>query len=270
MLKRAERVVPPYFLMTVVLFSLWILFPNQFTSVKELSADYFIRSTLYVSFTQYKAPIVFVGWTLEFEMFFYALTAIALAYEKKAINLLPTVIATLVALGIAFQKEYPLSNVFLFYTNPIILEFAFGFLIAKFYLTDSLEKISFLLLTGTLVLLALNEPYHRAILAGIPSTILLYFCLIFNAKVTLPKRLSNSLSKLGDASYSIYLIQVLSLPLAIKVLKMMPISMNPTTVGIIAIVFTMISGWMFFYYIESSLLKVIKLWTTKPLKPRNP
>jgi exopolysaccharide production protein ExoZ len=78
LVRRAERIVPPYLLLTTALCMLMLALPQIFKTL-QFSLDHFVRSAVYLSFTRYEYPILYIGWTLEYEMFFYLLASCALA-----------------------------------------------------------------------------------------------------------------------------------------------------------------------------------------------
>jgi exopolysaccharide production protein ExoZ len=71
------------------------------------------------------APVLWQGWTLEYEMFFYALCTLALLLLPGA-NRLKTLAALLVllsAIGLMLAPSQPIARA---YTSPLLLEFAAG------------------------------------------------------------------------------------------------------------------------------------------------
>jgi len=76
-------------------------------------------------------PLFGVGWTLNFEMFFYALFALALLGPRWTV--VPGVIAVLTAMVITNALGLPAPPWLKFLSDPIVLEFAFGMLVALAY-----------------------------------------------------------------------------------------------------------------------------------------
>lgn len=76
-------------------------------------------------------PLHGVGWTLNFEMFFYLTFAVALFLPRRiSVPLLSAVLCGAVILGSLLSPSFaPLR----YWTDPIILEFVFGMLIALVY-----------------------------------------------------------------------------------------------------------------------------------------
>ena len=73
-------------------------------------------------------PVVFVGWTLNFEMAFYVLFALGLLAPRRWIGVLATVGALAFAVLWGWAAR-PASPVLGFYTTPMVLEFGLGMLL---------------------------------------------------------------------------------------------------------------------------------------------
>lgn len=256
-MRRAERIVPPYLVLTIVLFLVMLAFPNIFHSMKA-SLDHFVRSATYLSFTRYEYPVLYVGWTLEYEMFFYLMAAGALACSARVFNKVPMAICGVVLCGLLFKQAGGHSAPVEFLTNPVVLEFCFGFITAAVFLTRKLDGQTVAALIATVLAVSIIDPTHRVILAGVPSVILLCICLALNSRVTLPSYVRNPLASIGDASYSIYLIQVFALPIADRSRRLFPGAEGPILPTLLAIGFTIFVGWAFFRFVERPMLNIIR------------
>jgi exopolysaccharide production protein ExoZ len=167
------------------------------------------------------APVIYLGWSLIFEMFFYLLIVLTLG-GRPSTRLLRILIAvgTLGLIGAIAHPIYPLSHVF---TNPILLEFCGGLLIGLLWTSGRMPRPSIggaVLAVGTVLLLAsgyfgfgeISEMENiingklslaRVVQWGIPSALI-----VFGALSLAPQCNSwagRILVVLGDASYSIYL-----------------------------------------------------------------
>lgn len=267
-MRRAERIVPPYLALTVVLFVATLVLPGLFRTLTA-SFDHFIRSVFYLSFTGYQYPVIYVGWTLEYEMLFYLLASAALTFGALTFTRLPIIIAALILVGVVLAKIFGPLGPFGFLTNPIILEFCYGFVIASFFLTRQFDKYNLAALIAALLAVSLVDPAHRVILAGLPSAALLCVCLALNHRVTLHRYVRTPLVTLGDASYSIYLIQVFSVPLIDKLLRLAPGVVGPNFFVLLATSFTIFMGWAFFRLVETPMLNALKArrqWATATVR----
>jgi exopolysaccharide production protein ExoZ len=255
--RRAERIVPPYFVLTTALFFAMLLRPSLFHS-SVASIDHFVRSVLYLSYTGYQFPVLYIGWTLEYEMYFYVLATVALAFGRHAFNRLPMLFCAVVLLGVAGTKIFGGLVPVGFLVNPIILEFGFGFFTASIFLTRQIDKYNLAAMITALCGVSLAESTNRAILVGLPGAALLFACLALHHRVTLPRAVATPFCALGDASYSIYLIQVFSLPIVEKLLRPYSGELGANTIVMLATCFTILAGWLFYKVVETPVLNALK------------
>ena len=131
--RRIARVVPVYWLVTGII-ALLALAGLKPIGVMEFRLEYLIQSLLFVPFSRggYIEPLVSVGWTLNYEMFFYAVFAGLLLVPVLANRVLA---AAGIFLGLALLGRLPVSGLYwTFYTKPIVLEFAAGIGLGYAYL----------------------------------------------------------------------------------------------------------------------------------------
>lgn len=124
---RIARIVPIYWLMTVVVFVLAIALPRLFQST-EADPIQLAKSLLFIPFMKKSGliqPVLFVGWSLDYEMFFYVLFAIGLLAPRYWIGL-GWVVAALILLVMGAPLTGWRGVAAAFYTQPIMLEFALG------------------------------------------------------------------------------------------------------------------------------------------------
>ena len=234
--KRFLRIIPLYFLVTI-LFILMNVTLNSFKVEREanipvdMSTITVIKSLLFIPISVdgvYKDPVVFLGWSLNFEMLFYILTFILLIIFKK--NFFIPLLSLLLALGSVSYIFGDFSNVYLdFLTSPFLLYFAIGLLLGKYHglimekISSFVEPLLFIVLyVFFIVMIAKDSGYSfegmpretvvyngkeipRIIIWGIPSFIVLisYFTLASKYNIT-----NKFLTRLGDRSYSIYILQI--------------------------------------------------------------
>jgi exopolysaccharide production protein ExoZ len=154
-------------------------------------------------------PLLGVGWTLNYEMFFYALFTIALLWPRQIA--LPVLFAAL-GYSALIGRLMPLDAAPLrFWFDPIVLEFAFGMGLALLYrqkiILPGNLRLLMIAIAVTVIYLGKNQitgaglqSGTRAFVWGIPVAI------IFAAAILgRPMRHNAVLVALGDASYSSYL-----------------------------------------------------------------
>jgi exopolysaccharide production protein ExoZ len=222
--RRLIRIVPLYWILTVLLILLAIWLPAQFRTT-AVSASAIAKSLLFIPYMNPGHggeiwPLLVPGWTLNLEMFFYAVFALALfvpaRFRVAAVGLVlgGLVLVRVVTGGHAMAPEL------LFYTDTRLLEFWLGMLIAQLLISDSLHVprgVCIALLACGFVMLLTGFPVDWLgvdhLTHDIASNILPAAAIIVGT-VCLERRGSIGnhpwLHWLGDASYSIYLTHLFS------------------------------------------------------------
>jgi peptidoglycan/LPS O-acetylase OafA/YrhL len=253
---RCQRIVPPYLLLTVIYVILKMIFPDFFMEKEATTIGHFLSSIFYVSFANFHRPEMIVGWTLEFEMLFYAVVALIIALRKQLFQHVPSIMSLLVIAGFVYGRFLPANNVVTFLSNPLILEFALGFLIAQYLLTKTINKTGLLMLACALGVTLIS---NRAIVAGIIGASLLIFAAVAsNQKTRMPARLRSVLEELGNASYMIYLIQIFTLPLAGNLMPAELARAYPTLLGVFTVLLTIACGWLAYAFAETRVLTLVR------------
>ncbi|CAN5390616.1 acyltransferase [soil metagenome] len=206
---RIIRIVPLYWAMTLLLYGGWLMFrdPATLPSLWNLA-----RSLLFIPFVSPRTgeiqPLLIAGWTLNFEMFFYAVFACGLLLARRHRALfICTILGALVVSPLLIP---PSGAMALTYTSPLLIEFMIGCLLGIMYETKALPRPAvavFLLVTGCGLLLApgmlsaANISALRLFHWGMPA-----FLIVTGALSLEPMLKDWRLPMLlGDASYSIYL-----------------------------------------------------------------
>lgn len=219
--KRIIRVVPIYWMGTLAVFGVAVVAPGLLSNTTASLVD-LAKSLAFIPFRkgQLVQPILFLGWTLNCEMFFYLMFALSMRVSHRyRAQVCASFIIAAVILGRLVSWD---SVVFTFFTQPLFLEFVFGML-SYLLLTRirSPEMPSFsrrlqYTLVGLVFLVAMPiatgimPDYHRVIRWGIPA-VLGFVCIVHGLSgVRLPK----PIVLVGDASYSLYLLH----PYAIQAL----------------------------------------------------
>jgi peptidoglycan/LPS O-acetylase OafA/YrhL len=224
--KRFKRVNPVYYLATLVFISTFIhaIFVGK---APAPAFPFIVKSILLLPLfdkTAFINTILFPAWTLSFEWLFYGLFFLTILsrtrYKERALLLL---ITALVLAGVLFKgMDYRLR----FTTNPILLEFLLGVCLYGCYTKIRVpKKMAFaLLLTGSGICLYeiikgfgdISEATNildgslslsRFVQWGIPAGLLVAGCIFLEKRQSLGVLWNSKLiGLLGDASYSIYLV----------------------------------------------------------------
>lgn len=216
--KRIIRIVPIYWAFTLFVFSLSFIAPKLFNST---AADItsLVKSLFFVPFEKTPGkivPIVFVGGSLNYEMFFYVIFALSLfvGQIRKAAVLTILPMLGLVAFGIFASPESVFGR---FYTNPMLIEFAGGMLIGLFveYIPKRLSPITSVGVALVALLSALVVMFGASffpttpgvVTVGSASIVLVIAVTMFERGGIIVK--SKVIRLIGDASYVIYLSHIL-------------------------------------------------------------
>ncbi|WP_269714848.1 acyltransferase family protein [Caulobacter sp. NIBR2454] len=208
--RRIVRVVPLYWLYTTLAIAALFVVPGELNKMRWDTASA-VGSYLFYPVRRWDgaiSPILSLGWTLNYEMFFYVLFSATLFLSRaKSILLLVSMLAVLAIIGAQVEfKSAPPE----FWTNPIIIEFAFGVLIGYAYLSFRWLPSTLMLIVGLGLAAAgqfvLDEVIAapRAIAWGVPAALLVASA-IWGAGERLSGLLKPLADWLGESSYSLYL-----------------------------------------------------------------
>ncbi len=214
-ISRISRIVPIYWLLTTLLLILIFIAPKLVHESSAANANFFnyLRSLFFIPFFEDKEmkPILQLGWTLNYEMIFYAITWISLLLSRKSLILTSTI---LVLLFFAFSFLIKNNMASSFFGNDIILEFILGIIAFKIYSTSFLKRISAILLFLILIFSYCLMIYFqikdlttsRLLFYGLPSCLIILSCVGLENKILEVKNeIISFLVSMGDASYSTYL-----------------------------------------------------------------
>ena len=209
LLKRAIRVVPLYWSCTLVLFALAIAAPGLMGATR---ADWgeLVKSLAFVPFVKSNEqvhPLLYLGWTLNYEMLFYALFALSLLIAPQRPHL-PAITFLLVLFAIgrtSTLRSVPLT----FWTGAVVIEFVFGIVAYRIWRSGALRRLHpalavMLALTALAVMSPLDlDPFSdaRPWLWGVPAWIAFLATLSLEGRWRVPAWWL----LLGNASYSLYL-----------------------------------------------------------------
>lgn len=262
---RLLRIVPLYW---AALALLWVVLAGLKGFEAAPSASEVVRSALFIphrdSGTGLLAPYLVPGWTLTYEMVFYAVFGVALFLENK--------LARLVFVGMVFLAMTRLrvhgdaSDPIVFrLTSPMFFEFLAGMIIAETqrHLADRrhLGKIGVVVLTTAAAFLVFVsapkfETLPRVVGFGVPAALVVLGLLAFEARIA--GRPIGWLKRLGDASYSLYLVHEILLKLLDPILlgSALPIAVQAAIyfAGSIAV------GLTCHAFVEEPLTRAVKAW----------
>jgi exopolysaccharide production protein ExoZ len=173
-------------------------------------------------------PVLVQGWTLNYEMFFYAVFAASLFLPSRMrLPALATVFACLAAFGIAWNGGGP---IFATYTNPMILEFLAGAFIGECWLKGRIPRpaVGVALIAAALFGFAFVGTTYTAFgpLSFGPLSAALLTGVLSLEKAGAMIR-ARPIAYLGDSSYSIYLWHTMAISVVAKLAPMLSIPPVP-------------------------------------------
>lgn len=218
--RRLIRIAPLYWLMTLAmcLASLIGLLANFSFDLYRLTLSFLFVP--YADADGHIWPLFVPGWTLNLEMLFYAVFAVALL-TPRPLAVASLLLCILVALGLHDWQAAPMIQ----WTTPMLLEFVLGLGVARFRhilrpgAALPLFVLSILLLAASAFVTVDPTPY-RVVIWGLPACALLASCLSLEEAGRWPRRWLAPLERLGDASYSLYLTHGIVLAAIFKFLPM--------------------------------------------------
>jgi exopolysaccharide production protein ExoZ len=264
---RITRIAPIYWLITLAVYLVALLAPSLLQATSSDGAE-LAKSLLFIPFRKANGlvqPVLFVGWTLNYELFFYALFAIGLGLSVRTLGLwlVTGLLGTLVLLGLLIRPEGVLGS---FYTRPIVLEFAFGMGLAalgtRWHCQTPGGRRCWLTLAGlgllgvALIPLVLPD-VSRVLTQGLPAVAVTAAAVILHQSgVSVSRRW---LVVLGDASYSIYLTHPFVTQAAQKAGKWLGLN-RPLACALILLTLALVCvvGVLTHYLVERPLTKLSK------------
>jgi len=205
--RRLARIVPLYWAATTLFLAILAASPDAIRGAiggpAYLAASYlFFPATRPDGLVQ---PAFGLGWTLNYEMAFYLLFALALLVRLPRPAL--AVCAVLGLLVLLRQTGLLHTTPLLFWSDPIVLEFASGMALARISTRLALPAALRAALAAAVLALTqahFNPDAPRVLSQGLPALALVAAATL--GPSPLPRRAAFWLDLLGDASYALYLV----------------------------------------------------------------
>jgi peptidoglycan/LPS O-acetylase OafA/YrhL len=254
--RRLLRIVPLYWFYTFVLLGIALIMPKALET-SRFEPVHFLKSLFFIPHhnpTGGFHPFLDLGWTLNYEMYFYAVFATLLFLPVQRMLIVLTVFfAGAVAAGFFISKEYAIPYIF---SRPVVLEFVGGAWLGYAYIKGlRLDPVS-LLLTPVLIGILFFMPLAPDIAPWLIQAIAIGFV----ALAILPRGMENlalpkPLSEMGNASYTLYLAHPFTLAAAALLLKKFT---GPWSLLGISVVGAVTGGYILYLWVEKPLLSLTK------------
>lgn len=264
-LNRVFRIVPLYWSLTLPLGIAAIVAPSMFKSF-EATPQSLIKSLAFIPFldsTGKFVPVLFVGWTLNYEMFFYALFAIALTFARRSASWTAIATLTMLSLIAGFGIVGGQSQAWeVFYTNSIILEFGFGMLLAlligRAFILPRLV-CSVLVVSGFILLILFGvicPQLPRVIGGGLPAAAIVSGAVGLELDGQAAR--NRQVQTLGASSYALYLIHPIITSSLHRVSMVFASPVAAVGVAIIALAASLIGAVLLHIFLERPLGRFLR------------
>ena len=211
---RAARVVPLYWLVTTLYLAVALAAPGALDSGGRPggpAAGHVAASYLFWPWARPDGavvPLYSLGWTLNYEAFFYALFAACLALPRRAA--VPASLAAIAGLSLAGALVGELPLPVRYWADPIILEFALGAgigLVRGEGLRLPPPACAAMAAIGLALLPLAGEDGPRALVWGGPAALLVAGAALGRDRARAAEgSLARAVVAVGDASYALYLV----------------------------------------------------------------
>lgn len=218
LLRRAARIYPAYWLVTLVVLAAAIARPEW------VNASVQTEISIWKSFLLWpqEMTLLMVGWTLMHEVYFYLVFALILALRAPLLTGLAAWLAAIVCAWLLLPADILAENAAVrIATSPMTLEFMIGALVGiaflrkrmPFYRTAAAVGVGALVAVwtfgppGSVLLADPNLAALRVVMFGLPCAALLYALVAWESQAD--PRPPALLVNLGDWSYATYLTHLL-------------------------------------------------------------
>lgn len=255
---RIVRIVPLYWIATAVAVLSTYAIPGYFWQATR-EPLIVARSLFFIPQIGIEGgifPVLYQGWTLQYEMFFYVLFSMCLFLPKAArIPLLSAVLISLSIAGIVFAPKGPLLGT---YTNPISLEFLAGVLAARLtrFQLSPRNALALTVAGWAMFIAAYNFEtelsfWSSFVLPLSTGSIVLGMVMLERSGRMVYWRW---LRFTGEASYSIYLFQTLGFAVVATLFPSLPALPQVMAYSVAALA----TGVLTFMYVERPTIKLMK------------
>ncbi len=236
LVKRLLRIVPLYWLFTALLAVIAYALPSLVNSA-TFDIRHLLASLLFIPYwsqgTEFK-PILLLGWTLNYELFFYGLFYLASLVSHRYREYLCSAMLIVTYLLLNFVVDPGETSLLGFYTNSIIFEFVFGLMLAIAYRRWSILRgnlplgyviillfasISIFVLSSFDIPASVDGPTNRWIVWGGAALMLVIASLGLEKYFQATSQgLRKAVLLLGELSYPMYLIHIYFIALLSRLL----------------------------------------------------
>ena len=228
-INRISRIVPLYWLITSFVLILAATKPELLDQTTVNSINY-LKSLFFIPYFRENGqlhPMLGVGWTLNYEMFFYLCVWLTILITNKYSVWRTSTLILMIYFPLGKFVENKLLNEF--FGNKMIIEFIFGMIVFVIYEKDYLRKVSnkimlivavvFYVFMSVVEVIATQNAMeiNKFLLYGIPAFVLVVAFVHLEEIIPINK-FTKILVDAGNASYATYLSHIFIVKLVINIL----------------------------------------------------
>lgn len=263
-LRRLLRIIPLYWLLTI-LFTMTLIFLPNLISKSYFDLIFLLKSLFFIPFENNgvgpgigHSPYLFLGWTLNYEIFFYLVFQISILINYKYRGVI--LVISFVIIQIILKSLNSESFILRTYSHPIIFQFCYGifiFYLWEFFNYKSKKKKFFIYLFIIFVFFLIYDTEQnlnlknnlRLYYSAWSLIIILAFIFIFEKIIK-----NNIFLAMGAVSYPIYLIHPYIKTVFDKVLYLNN-NLNFSIYLILLIIINFLVSWLIYYFYEIKIIK---------------
>lgn len=262
---RILRIVPLYYIFTSAMVIVVIFFSGTLGRT-QLDYAQIVSSYLFFPYESYDGkitPVLSLGWTLNYEMFFYLIFGGSLYWTRKKAVIFTA--STIIALVIVGHLLSPQIAAIRFWTSSIMIDFLVGIGIAAYSRnkkpkTSNFPMLLMLMLSAiALATWAYDANASRYLERTVPSAMIVLAFVIYLSKAA-EDSIPSWATAFGDSSYSLYLSH--RFPLRLLTILWGAMGFGNKDLGFLYILVTLIIclavGHLVFLHIEVPTTKFLK------------
>jgi len=253
--RRVARIVPLYWLITTIKVIAALAIPvavlhNKPNLLNVLASYFFVP--MFNAAGEIR-PIHGVAWTLLHEMMFYGLFSLALFLKRPPLAFCASIIVFMCLLGWGWAPNFALAKVYL---NQINLLFVFGMLIScahvRGFRIPAFIAVPVLVLGVSAIVFPELSPLRRPLHGDFDFAAVLIFWSFFYVRIPALLGVRRVLERLGDASYSLYLVHPFVAPAVCVLLSKLGLLSVPV-IAVSAFISCLVVGYLLYVCIEDPL-----------------
>lgn len=269
---RVSRVVPLYWFYTLLLAMVALIAPSVLDTA-SFDTKHLISSLTFIPglFDAPDRPLLKLGWTLNFEMFFYLVFFISIILVGWRAPILAALIIIAMVLVNYFGtfKNQPWR----FWASSIIIEFCYGVGIGLLYLrnlrfgTGTALALVFVATAFLWLTVSTLEWNNRFLVLGIPAMLVVLVCAcVRTTNSRFRSRTTRFFAAIGDASYTLYLLHPFIISAMFLLARFFDLSASVYLLSTLILI--VIGSLVAYRWIELPLLRVTR-WLLSPYgRPR--